>query len=145
MDKHQISEMLEAVMSKVRELVDVNTVVGNPISTPEGITLIPISEVKFGFASGGSEFQTKHSAGKSDPFGGGVGAGVTIKPVAFMVVKDGVTRMINVAPPPDGFAARLLDSVPDIIDRVEVMFDKRSKQTASDHEDYSDRSENIEH
>ena len=125
MSEHPISGMMSSVMEKMKEMVDVNTIVGTPISTTDGVTLIPVSKVSFGFASGGSDFQTKnHQANKENPFGGGSGAGVNIIPIAFLVIKDGNVKMINVAPPASTTVDRVIELVPDIIDKVENIIDK---------------------
>ncbi len=102
-------------------MVDVNTVVGEPITSPDGITLIPVSRVSFGFASGGSEFPTREKTG----YGGGNGAGVKIDPIGFLIVKDGTVRMLNIAPPPANTADRVLEMLPDLIDRAEAFIEKR--------------------
>ena len=99
MERHPIGDLMETTMQKIREMVDVNTIVGQPITTADGITVIPVSKVSFGFASGGSDFATKNQpAGANNSFGGGSGAGVNITPIAFLVIKDGTVRLVNVAP-----------------------------------------------
>ena len=81
MDKHPLVDMMEITMGKIREMVDVNTIVGAPITTPDGTTLIPVSKVSFGFASGGTDFQIKgNEKASAQPFGGGSGAGVNLTP-----------------------------------------------------------------
>ena len=88
-EKNSVSELMETTMTKIREMVDSNSVIGEPITTPDGVTLIPVSRVSLGFGSGGGTYgQT------SERFGGGGGAGVKIDPVAFLVIKDGQTRMV---------------------------------------------------
>ena len=121
MDKHPIGEMMETTMSKIKEMVDVNTIVGTPITTPDGITLIPVSKVSFGFGSAGSDFPVKEKSG----FGGGNGAGIKIEPVGFLTIKEGNVRMINIAPPADTTIDRVIELVPDVIDRVEAFIEKR--------------------
>ena len=116
-----MSEMMRVSMSKIKEMVDVNTVVGEPITTPDGITLIPISKVSFGFGSGGSDLPIKSRAG----FGGGSGAGIRIEPIGFLIIKDGSVRMLNIMPPPNTTLDRFLDMLPAILDRAEVMNEKR--------------------
>ena len=83
--KSPLSELMRSTMDKIREMVDTNTIVGQPITTADGVTLIPISRVSIGFGGGGADY------GKVQPkdFGGGSGAGVKIEPVAFLVIKDG--------------------------------------------------------
>lgn len=112
-------------MQKIREMVDVNTIVGQPIATADGITVIPVSKVSFGFASGGSDFQTKHQqANQNNSFGGGSGAGVNISPVAFLIVKDGNIKLLNVSPPASTTVDRLVEMVPDVIDKVNELLNK---------------------
>ena len=122
--KHPLSDLMRSTMEKVREMVDTNTIVGQPITTPDGVTLIPISKVSFGFGSGGGDY------GKTQPqnFGGGGGAGVKIDPVAFLVIKDGITRVLPVAVPPTSTVDRLVDMAPDILDKVEKYFDKKKEK-----------------
>jgi len=125
MDNHPIGNLMETVMQKVRDMVDVNTIIGQPIVTQDGITLIPISKVSFGFAGGGSDFETKnHQAGQNTPFGGGTGAGVNITPVAFVVVKDGTVKILNVQPPASTTVDRVIELVPEVIDKVSGMIKK---------------------
>ena len=116
---------METTMSKIREMVDVNTIVGTPIKTDDGITLIPVSKVSFGFASGGSDFQTKNTQSGSANFGGGSGAGVNISPVAFLVVKDGNVKMISAQPNPPTGIEKVVDAVPEIIDKVKEIIPKK--------------------
>jgi len=105
-------------------MVDVNTVIGEPITTPDGILIIPVSKVTFGFASGGGDGTLKEHRG----FGGGGGAGVKIDPIGFLVVKDGNARMLNIGPPPGTTIDRLVELVPDVLDRVEEFIDKRKNR-----------------
>ena len=116
---------METTMSKIREMVDVNTIVGTPIKTDDGITLIPVSKVSFGFASGGSDFQTKNAQAGNSNFGGGSGAGVNISPVAFLVVKDGNVKMISAQPNPPTGIEKVVDAVPEIIDKVKEIIPKK--------------------
>ena len=96
MEKHPIGELMETTMGKLRDMVDVNTIIGQPITTMDGITLIPISKVSFGFAAGGSDFNPKKDKeNQGNPFGGGSGAGVKIEPVSFVVIHDGIVRVLS--------------------------------------------------
>jgi len=109
-----LRELMDTTMSKIHEMVDSNSIVGQPITTPDGVTVIPISRVSFGFGSGGTDY------GKTvDKFGGASGAGVRIDPVAFLIVKDGVTRVMPVSMPATGPIDRILDMVPEVMDRVD--------------------------
>ena len=103
-------------MQKMREMIDANTIVGDPITTADGITLIPVSKVSFGFVGGGSDFSQKQAS--KNGFGGGTGAGVNITPVAFMVVKGENVELIYVTPTTLSTIDRIIDTVPDVIDKV---------------------------
>ena len=133
MDKHPICDLMETTMQKIREMVDVNTIVGKPIDTADNITLIPVSKISFGFASGGSDFQTKQP-GQKNPFGGGAGAGVKIDPVAFLVVKDGHIKMLSFAPPASTRVDRIIDAAPELVDKVSEMIQKNKKEKADGEE-----------
>ncbi len=127
--KHTISEVMGVTMENIKEMVDVNTIVGEPIHTPDGVTIIPVSKVSFGFASGGSEFTTKNiQAGSNNPFGGGGGAGVTIVPIAFLVVRGENVRMIPIGPPAGGAVERVIDMVPEVVDKVTAFIDKQKEK-----------------
>ena len=136
MEKHAIGDLMEKTMAKIRELVDVNTIVGSPITTVDGITLIPVSKVSFGFAAGGSDFQTKNGKDKDpgpDAFGGGSGAGVKIEPVSFLVIRDGSVRMISANAGEQNSVEKFIDAMPDIIDKVkEVLPKKKDEETDTD-------------
>lgn len=119
-EKNKLKELMDSSMSKVREMVDSNTIVGQPITTADGVTLIPINRMSFGFGSGGTDYGT--SANK---FGGGAAAGVKVEPVAFLVVKDGVTRMLPVGKPAVNTVDRVIDLVPQVMDRVQSFVDKK--------------------
>lgn len=121
--KSPLNDMMETAMGKVREMVDSNAIVGEPIVTPDGVTVIPISRVSFGFGSGGGDYGTAKTN-----FGGGAGAGVKIDPVAFLIVKDGVTRMMPVAIPAEATVDRVLDLVPEVLDRVENFINKKKEE-----------------
>lgn len=118
-----LNDLMRSTMEKIHEMVDTNAIVGEPISTPDGVTLIPISKVSFGFGSGGGDYgNTKQN------FGGGSGAGVKIAPVAFLVIKDGTTRVLPVAVPPASTMDRVIEMVPDLMDKVENYFDKKKEK-----------------
>ena len=122
-EKNSVSELMETTMTKIREMVDSNSVIGEPITTPDGVTLIPVSRVSLGFGSGGGTYgQT------SERYGGGGGAGVKIDPVAFLVIKDGLTRVMPVAIPAAATVDRVLDLVPEVLDRVQNFVDKKREE-----------------
>ena len=106
--------ILSTTIEKVRQLVDVSTIVGEPIILSDAITVIPVSKVTYGFASGGSDFPSKNN---TQLFGGGGGAGITINPVAFLVLKNGEVTLKHITSN-DNAAERLVNMVPDVIDKV---------------------------
>lgn len=133
MNEHPIEVLMETAMNSIKEMVDVNTIIGEPIETTNGMVIIPISKVSFGFAAGGSEFkgETIDEYKKKDkeeevqyrlPFGGGSGAGISINPVAFVIVlKD----TIKVLPMEHASAIdKLMDYVPDLMEKANMIVDK---------------------
>lgn len=117
---HPLSEMLGDTMSKIREMIDVNTVVGAPITTPDGVTIIPVTKVSIGYGGGGSDFATKnYPAGRDNAFGGGAGAGVTITPVAFLVIRGENVRMLPIAEPASTSVDRLIELLPDLLGKAD--------------------------
>lgn len=125
-----LPNMLEATIAKMREMVDVNSVVGEPITTADGVTIIPISKVSVGFGGGGSDFVSKNLNKQENPFGGGVGGGIKVTPVAFLIVKDGSVRMLPVAAPANSTADRIVEQVPDLLDKVAAFIDSRAEKKA---------------
>ena len=121
----KLPNMLETTIQKIREMVDVNSVIGQPITTPDGVTIIPVSKVSVGFGGGGSDFANKR--GGENPFGGGVGGGVNVTPLCFLIVKDGNVRMMPVAAPANTTADRIVEMVPDTLDKISAFIDSRSK------------------
>ncbi|MCI8273375.1 MAG: sporulation protein YtfJ [Clostridia bacterium] len=137
MNEHPIENLMITAMNSIQGMVDVNTIVGEPIETANGITIIPISKVGFGFAAGGSEFnsETIKEYNRKDkdeeiayklPFGGGAGAGVSINPVAFLVVQDKSVKLMPVEH--ESCLDRLFDYVPDLMQKVSEMFSKSIQQ-----------------
>ncbi len=122
MENSNIGNLMDITMQKIHEMVDVNTVVGKPITTPDGITVIPVSKVSYAFASGGSDFRVKDKPG----FGGGNGAGVKIEPIGFLVVKDGNIRMVSITPPANNTIDRVIEKAPELMDTVESFLKKRT-------------------
>ena len=118
--KNAIGAMMEASMGKIREMVDSNTVVGEPIVTADGVTLIPVSRLSFGFGVGSGDYGKQ-----TDKLGAGAGAGVRVEPMAFLVIKDGVTRMLPVGTPAITTVDRVIEMVPELLDRVEGFVDKK--------------------
>ena len=117
---HPLSEMMSNSMSKIKDMIDVNTVIGSPITTPDGVTLIPITKVSVGYGGGGSDFATKnYPANRDNAFGGGAGAGVTITPVAFLVIRGENVRMLPIAEPASTSVDRLIELLPDLLDKAD--------------------------
>ena len=127
----KLPNMLESTIQKIKEMVDVNSVIGAPITTPDGVTIIPVSKVSVGFGGGGSDFTTKSSRpGEENPFGGGAGGGVKVTPICFLIVKDGAVRMMPVAEPANTTADRIVEMVPDTLDKISAFIDSRSGKKA---------------
>ena len=118
--KNSLSEMMETSMDKIRQMVDSNTIVGEPITTPDGVTLITVSRLSYGFGCGGGDYG-KNGASS----GAGCGAGIRVEPMAFLVVKGGVTRMLPVGTPAITTLDRVIEMVPELFDRVESFVDKK--------------------
>lgn len=128
--QHPIGDLMSTTMQKIREMVDVNTIVGKPIEAGD-VTIIPVSKVSFGFASGGSDFTTKNHKPEADnSFGGGSGAGVNIMPIAFLIVKGDTVRMLPIAPPPGTTVDRVVEMVPEVIDKVTGFIEKQQDKKA---------------
>ncbi|MFF0825294.1 GerW family sporulation protein [Brevibacillus sp. NPDC003359] len=133
MADHPIQGLMRTAMENLKQMVDVNTIIGDPVETPDGSVILPISKVGFGFAAGGSEFQYDHNHNgpqhhqqqehTGHPFGGGSGGGVSITPVAFLVVGKQGIRSIPLENTTHLYD-RILDSVPQIVDKVQGMFTK---------------------
>ena len=115
MAEKPVQEIMAASLEKIRDLVDSNTVIGSPIHTQDGTTILPISKISFGFVSGGTDFATKT---QKDLFGGAASAGGSLTPVGFLVIKDGSVKLMQLA---EGGATvdRLINMMPEVIDRIE--------------------------
>ena len=122
------SNMLENAIAKIREMVDVNSVIGDPITTQDGVTIIPVSKVSVGFAGGGTDYVSKNPNKQENPCGGGAGGGVKVTPVAFLIIKDGSVRMLPVAAPANTTADRLVEMIPDTLDKVSSFIDSHLKK-----------------
>ncbi len=136
MAEHPIETLMKTAMDSIQKMINVNTVIGDPVETPTGSVIIPVSRVSCGFAAGGSEFVPLDSDGESKslgggedgesskmPFGGGSGGGVSVKPVGFLVVSQDQIRLL----PVEGnmLAERILDEMPNLIDKFSHMFNKK--------------------
>lgn len=124
---HPIENLMKSTMENLKEMIDVNTIVGEAVEAKDGSLIIPISKVSFGFASGGSEFSCKGNGGGSNgngkyPFGGGSGAGVSVKPVAFLVINSDGVRLLGIDA--ENTYDKIIDSIPQIIDTLKCAFKK---------------------
>ena len=121
MAENSINNLIETALSKIKEMIDVNTIVGSPINTSDGTTIIPVSKVMLGFASGGADFdKPDKSEIPKDLFAGGSGAGVGITPVAFLVVGQGSVKLLPVSNKTTS-VDRVIDLMPEIIDKIDSM------------------------
>ena len=128
MSDHPINSLMDTSMKKIKEMIDVNTIIGDPITAPDGTTIIPVSKVTYGFASGGSDLPTKKE--NRDCFGGGSGAGVTIQPVGFLSISKGNVKFIPIEKY-DGAADRIVGMIPEAFDKISS-FIKKDKTDKTD-------------
>ena len=133
-----LPNMLENTIAKIREMVDVNSVIGNPITTPEGVTIIPVSKVSVGFGGGGSDFVSKNANHQENPFGGGAGGGVKVTPICFLIVKDGNVRMLPIPAAANSTPDRIVELVPDVLDKISAFFDSRMQKKEAQKEEKSE-------
>ena len=133
MSEHPIEGLMETAMNSIKDMIDVNTIIGEPIETSNGMVIIPISKVSFGFAAGGSEFkgETVDEYKKKDkeeevqyrlPFGGGSGAGISINPVAFVIVQKDSIKVLPIEH--NSAIEKLMDYVPDLMEKADSIMDK---------------------
>lgn len=135
MSDHPIQGLMKTAMENLKEMVDVNTIIGDPVETPDGSVIMPVSKVGFGFAAGGSEFMIEESGGadtssSGHPFGGGSGGGVSITPIAFLVVGSQGVKMIHI----DGSThlyEKLLDFAPQVVEKIQQMLGGNQSQATS--------------
>ena len=132
MNQHPIQGMMDTSMEKIRQMVDVNTIIGDPIACPDGTTIIPVSKVSFGFAAGGSDWPSKQP---KEIFGGASGAGISIQPLAFLVVSNGEVKILRM----EGGASaadNIVEAIPNVINTITDLFaknkEKKAKATADD-------------
>jgi len=125
MGEHPIQGLMGTTMGKIREMVDVNTIIGDPITTPDGIVIIPVSKVGFGFAAGGSDFPSKQP---KDIFGGGSGAGISIQPLAFLVVSNGEVKLLQIDNSKNT-GDKMVNMAPEIIQTIADLFKGNDKKS----------------
>ena len=120
-----LPNMLDGTLEKLRQMVDGNSIIGDAIHVGEDITVIPISKISLGVAGGGADYVSKHPNNQENPFGGGVGAGVKVTPIAFLIIKEGSVRMLPAAAPANTTADRIVEMVPDTLDKIAAFVDSR--------------------
>ena len=119
MGANSIDSMIGTALEKIKQMTDVNTIIGKAITTADGTTIIPISKVSYGFGAGGSDFPSKSP---KEMFGGGTGAGVTISPVAFVVVSGGEVNLLELSGGESSTAVEAIKAVPELIEKIKEMF-----------------------
>ncbi|GMA60694.1 GerW family sporulation protein [Alicyclobacillus fastidiosus] len=129
---HPIQGLMQTAMSNIREMVDVNTIIGDPVETPDGTVILPVSKVGFGFAAGGSEFTSSPSQGNGssdgeNPFGGGSGGGVSITPIGFLIVHGNNVRLLS-TDNQNQLYDRLIDMAPSVMERIQSFMQPSKKQ-----------------
>lgn len=128
MSEHPIESMMGTTLEKIKQMVDVNSIIGDPITAPDGTIIVPVSKISYGFGSGGSDLPVK-AAPEKNMFGGGAAAGISIQPVAFLTISGGNVRMIQVDPY-NGSVDRVIGMVPEVFDKVnDIMGERKAKKS----------------
>ncbi|MGB9839591.1 GerW family sporulation protein [Thermovenabulum sp.] len=134
MDTHPIESLMKTVMASLKEMIDVNTIVGDPVESMDGNVIIPVSKVTFGFAAGGSEFSSQKNVQDKEkkeekvlPFGGGTGAGISLQPIAFLIVGGGQVKLLPVYQ--NAMWERILDISPQILEQIKTIFKKSEEKS----------------
>ncbi|HAQ08869.1 MAG TPA: sporulation protein YtfJ [Bacillus bacterium] len=141
MSDHPIQGLMTTAMESLKEMIDVNTIIGDPVETPDGSVILTVSKVGFGFAAGGSEFvleSTKgsggsggsggQSGGSQHPFGGGSGGGVSITPIAFLIVSSNGVKMLHLDESTHLYE-KILDLAPQAVDKIQQMMSKKDQNS----------------
>jgi len=134
MSDHPIQGLMTTAMESLKEMIDVNTIIGDPVETPDGSVILTVSKVGFGFAAGGSEFKIEgsqsqgqgQSQGSPNPFGGGSGGGVSITPIAFLIVNSHGVKMLHLDESTHLYE-KILELAPQAIDKIQQMFSKKDE------------------
>ncbi len=146
MSEHPIQGLMDTAMSNIKSMIDVNTIVGDPVTTPDGTVIIPISTVSFGFGAGGSQFEggkkSQLTDDKNPMFGGGCGGGANVKPVAFMIVGNGTIKLLP-ANPNASSADKLACLLPEIFDKVNGLVSSMSEKIAKKKKDKKAKEEDV--
>lgn len=131
MENHPIEKLMTSTMENLRNMIDVNTIIGDRIEAKDGTLILPVSRVSFGFASGGSEFSKNETENNPElqkenyPFGGGSGAGVSVKPVAFLIIKQDSVKLLSVGS--NNVYDKLFDTAPQLLELIKDSLEKRSE------------------
>ena len=137
-DDPAITNLMRTTLESVRAMADANTIIGNAIET-DGITLIPVSRLSFGVAGGGTEFSTKkQQMGGDNAFGGGSGASAKLEPVAFLIIREGNVKLLPVMPPPATTVDRVIEAVPEVVDKVTGFIEKQQEKKAGPESDFAE-------
>ena len=128
-----VSDLMGATIEHLKAVADANAVIGTPIQA-EGVTLIPVSRLSVGVASGGTEFSTKKQAAGESSYGGGGGASAKLEPVAFLILRGGSVKLLPVAPPPATTVDRVIEAVPEVVDKVTDFIEKQQEKKAQETE-----------
>ena len=123
MSEHPIKDLMGITLEKLKEMVDVDTIIGKPISLPDGITIIPVSKLSLGFASGGSDLPTTK---EKELFGGGSGGGVSVQPVAFITINNGEIKLLQMSAPKE---VAIINSIPEIANKLSDIFSKNNNNS----------------
>ncbi|MBM7648818.1 sporulation protein YtfJ [Bacillus ectoiniformans] len=133
MSEHPIQGLMSTAMENLKDMIDVNTIIGDPVETPDGSVIMTVSRVGFGFAAGGSEFSIESESGnggtqkEKSPFGGGSGGGVSITPIAFLIVNQHGVRMLHLDENTH-LLDKILDMAPGVVDKIQGMFNRNQNQ-----------------
>lgn len=124
-----VADLMAQTVEKIRQVMDVNTIIGNPIITADGTTLIPVTKISIGIGSGGADIKAKGDAKNNDDgFGGGGGAGISISPIAFVVISNGDAKILPINAQASSTADRVVEMVPDVVSKISDMFNKPKEQ-----------------
>ncbi len=154
MSEHPIQGLMGTAMENLKQMIDVNTIIGDPVETPDGSVILTVSKVGFGFAAGGSEFsvQSKSSKPGSDgqegnsgklPFGGGSGGGVSITPIAFLIVNASGVKMLHLDESTHLYE-KILEVAPQALEKIQHMFNKKDQKQNNQQEGQAAKKENFD-
>ena len=125
---HPVSDLMSNTMEKIREMMDANTIVGKPIEIG-GVTVVPVCKISIGYASGGTDFAQKNQkTNKDNSFGGGAGMGVNVTPISLLVINEGNVRIIAAEQPASNTVDKVIDLVPNVVDKVSTMMGKKKSE-----------------